>query len=131
MRNRWIHSTFMAALGVALLLGAGIAAAEPVIEAEKLETMAKAAKTSTEHATVAKHYRLRAEAFEAKARQHETEARKLSGPRIGIDAKWPAMARKTAQREKQLAMEARRAAQENYALADKHIRMVIEIEHAE
>jgi len=107
-------------------------AAEPMVGAEKLETMAKNAKTPGEHAAVAKQFRLRAESFAAKAEKHEAEARKLAnGPRIGIDAKWPAMARNTAAKEKQLAMEARRAAQENYALADQHIRFVIEKEFAE
>jgi competence protein ComGC len=78
------------------------------------------------------HYRLRAEAFEAKAEKHEEEARKLAArPRNPLEVKWPAMARKSWQRESQLAVQARRAAKECYDLADRHIRLAVEAELAE
>jgi hypothetical protein len=131
--NRWMPKTLTMALAAALLLAFPPAstAAEPVDEA-KLEAMARDAKTPAEHAKVAKQYRLRAEAFETNAKKHEEEARKLQAqPRSPLELKWPAMARKPWERETQLAMQARRAAQEAYAVADKHIRLAVEAQLAE
>ncbi len=134
-RNKgWIFK-LASAVGVLALLAVsqvGLSGAEPRMDEKKLHEMALSAKTPAEHATVAKHYRLRAENFEAKAKSHDAEVRRLSsGPVIGIDAKWPAMARKTWQQERQHAMEARRAAEECYAVADRHVRLAVEAGFAE
>jgi flagellar motor protein MotB len=131
--NRWMPKTLTMALAAALLMAfsPALTAAEPVDEA-KLEAMARDAKSPADHAKVAKQYRLRAEAFEAKANKHEEEARKLQAqPRSPLEMKWPAMARKPWEREAQLAIEARRAAGEAYAAADKHIRLAVETQLAE
>lgn len=139
MKNRWVQLLITSASSLALILtlAAPAAAVEPakekdLIDANKLALMAREAKTPAEHATVAKHYRLRAEAFEAKAQKHEAEAQKLAArPRNPLEVKWPAMARKSWQRESQLAVQARRAAKESYDLADRHIRLAVEAELAE
>ncbi|MDX1982163.1 MAG: hypothetical protein SFV51_17960 [Bryobacteraceae bacterium] len=121
-----------AAAGLALSLTMGVSmAAEPIAEAKKLEAMATAAKTPAEHASVSRQYRLRAESFEAKAAVHEAEAKKLSErPRHAMDYKWPAMTNSGRDRERRLAMEARRAAQECYAIAERHAQRAVEAQFA-
>ena len=80
-----------------------------------------------EHAKLAKEYRLRAESFEAQAKKHEAEARKLHArPRSPIAHKWPAMSPEPWVKERQLAMEARRAAKESMEIADNHMRASVE-----
>ena len=102
-------------------------AAEPVMEIAKLERMAESARSATEHSEVSKQYRLRAEHFEAKATQHEEQARKMeSRPRTALEHKWPGMSRQPWVKERQLAMHARRAASESYSLADRHMRLSVE-----
>lgn len=119
--TRWIPMIALLALSIPMI------AAEPAVETGKLEQMAKAAKSASDHAAVAKQYRLRAEAFEAKAEKHESEAHSMrNSASIGIAAKWPAMAQKSVQKERQKAMQARRAASEAYELADRHSRLAVE-----
>ena len=122
----------LAAAALLVLLPATAVAKGPAVEPEKLEKLAAKASTPAEHATVAKQYRLRAEALDATAEKHEAEARKLSnGPANPMAAKWPAMAGRSAQTERQLAVQARRAAQECYARADHHLRLAVEAQLAE
>jgi hypothetical protein len=118
-------------LSIALfLMAAPAVAAEKAMNSERLQAMAASAKTPAEHATVAKHYRLAAESFENKARRHEAEAARLQNrPQLSFNSKWPAMSPKSEQNERTLAMEARRAAQENLQLADRHYRLSIEAQH--
>lgn len=112
----------------ALSAAPGASVDSPMDELE-LEAMARKAKTRAEHVAVAKQYRLRAESFEAEAKKHEAEVQRiLSRPASPLELKWPAMARKSWQLERQLAMQARRAAQEAYEKADWHLRRSIEIE---
>lgn len=107
------------------------AAAEPVLEAKVIERMSETAVTASDHARVAKQYRLRAVSLEVKAETHEAEARKLRAVHNPMATKWPAMGRAAEDRENRLAMQARRAAQECYARADHHIRLAVEAELAE
>jgi hypothetical protein len=117
-------------LAVSFMLGSSMAA-EPMPEARKLEAMAKAARTPEQHAAVAKQYRLRAEQFEAKAAAHEAEARKLSErPRHAMDYKWPAMTNSQRDQQRRLAMEARRAAGECRAVAERHVQFAVEAQFA-
>jgi outer membrane lipopolysaccharide assembly protein LptE/RlpB len=95
-----------------------------------LEAMAREADTPREHAQVAKQYRLRAEDFQAKAAKHEAAARTLRNNRNPMSHKWPAMANGGRERESQLAVQARRAAQECFAIADRHVSLAVESEHA-
>lgn len=102
-------------------------AANPVADRGKLERMAESAKTPKEHVEVAKHYRAQAEHFTQKAESHEAEARRLqAAPRSPIEYKWPAMGRQPWIRERQLAMEAHRAAKESLEASDRHMRMSVE-----
>ena len=103
-----------------------VTGAEPVVEASKLSALARDARTPAEHAAVAKQYRLRAELFEAQAAEYEQSAKRrqqAAGPMIH---KWPAMAPPAVQKDKQKAVEARRAARENRELAERHLRDSVE-----
>ena len=118
-----IALTFVAAV----LAVAPIPGATPMVERGKLEKMAENANTAKEHVAVAKQYRLQAEEFERKASKHEAEARKLqTSPSNPIAHKWPAMAGRPWEKERQLAMEARRAAAECLEASDRHMRLSVE-----
>jgi hypothetical protein len=120
-----------AAGALAIVFSVPAAAVEPT-DAKKLEMIARDAKTPAQHANVARQYRLRAEALEAKAEQHEAEARKLmTSPRIGVEGKNPSMARNTWQRERSLAEQARRQSREAYKIADRHLFLTVEGQLAE
>jgi hypothetical protein len=102
-------------------------AQEKVTKNATLEQMAEAAQTPAEHVKVSKQYRLRAEGFDLKAKQHEDEARKLEKqPRSPIEHKWPAMAKQPWIKERERALEARRAANESREIADRHMRLSVE-----
>lgn len=118
--------------GAVLIVFAGSSAgAEKVLEARVLEKMAKEAVSPSQHATVAKQYRLRAESLEQKAAEHDATANKLRTVHNPLAHKWPAIGNQAVEREKKLAMQARRAAQECSALADRHIRLAVEGDLAE
>lgn len=103
------------------------ALAQEPIAGSKLEQMAEAAQSPAEHVAVAKEFRLRAENFEAKAKKHEETAQKLQAqPKSAIAHKWPAMSRQPWVKERQLAIEAQRAAKESFDLADRHMRLGVE-----
>ncbi|MCW5966359.1 MAG: hypothetical protein KIT83_20145 [Bryobacterales bacterium] len=92
-----------------------------------LERMAESAQCAAEHAEVARGYRLRAEQLEAKAVKHEKNATELEArPKGPMHHKWPAMAQKPWAKERDMAMQARRAANESQLLADKHLRLGME-----
>lgn len=93
----------------------------------KLEQLAEAAQCAAEHGDVARQYRLRAEHLEAKAVKHEEKAAELEArPKRPMQAKWPAMARKPWVKEREMAVQARRAAKEAQQLADRHVRLGVE-----
>lgn len=99
----------------------------PKVESAKLERMAEVAKTPKDHVAVAKHYRSQAEQFEQKALKHEAQARKMqNNPNNPMAYKWPAMAGQPWVKERQLAMEARRAAQESLEASERHMRLSVE-----
>jgi hypothetical protein len=119
------------------VLAAGVSltpaqSAEPMLEAKVLEKMSKNAQTPEDHAKVAKQYRLRAESLQEKAEKHEADARKLRSTNANpMASKWPAMVNNGADRERRLAMQARRAAQECFELANHHVRLAVETQLAE
>jgi hypothetical protein len=111
----------------AILSVAPVIGATPTVERSKLEKMAEAADTPKQHVEVAKQYRLQAEEFERKAAKHDAEARKLqTAPGNPMAQKWPAMVSRTPRKERQLAMEARRAAAECLEAAERHIQLSVE-----
>jgi hypothetical protein len=93
---------------------------------ESLAAMATKASTRTEHATVAKHYRLQAQAFEEEAAAHEKRAAQYAASAPPIVHKWPSMAPRAHGESKQKAIAARRAALESYQLAQRHINLSVE-----
>ncbi len=96
-------------------------------DSSALERMAESAQCAAEHAEVARGYRMRAEQLEAKAVKHEEKAKELEArPKGPMHHKWPAMAQKPWSKERDLAMQARRAAKESQLLADKHLRLGME-----
>jgi hypothetical protein len=95
-----------------------------LMNAEELARLAKDARTAEEHATVAKQYRLRGEWHEKEAVKHEQKVRAMSNSPIA--QKWPAMAPKRAGQERHLAVEARRASQEAFRLAERHTQLAVE-----
>ena len=126
--GKWTLSA-VAAIGL-ILMPADLSGSEPIKEAAALEAMAKEADTPKEHAQVAKQYRLRAEALEAKAAKHEDNARKMRNSTNAMSHKWPAMVNNSWQRESQLAVQARRAAQECHAIAARHVGLAVEGQHS-
>lgn len=121
------------ALGMIMSLPAAFGV-EPLVELEKVHKMAKEATSASEHATVARHYRLHSEAQDRKAIAYEQEAIKLEKERGQLPAmahKWPSMVKKAGEKERHLAMQSKRAAKELMALADKHMKLAIESGFAE
>jgi hypothetical protein len=131
MRTK-ISKLALSAMAVAglMVMPAAMSGSEPVKESAALEALAKKADTPKEHANVAKQYRLRAEALEAKAAEHEANAKKMRNNTNAMSHKWPAMVNNGWQRESQLAVQARRAAQECYAIAAKHVSLAVESQHS-
>jgi hypothetical protein len=89
---------------------------------ERLQALAKSATTTAAHSEVARGYVEFADTLEAKAAKHEKEAARLAKAAEGnpLRHKWPAMATAPAERERRLAMQARRASSEARATALKH-----------
>lgn len=88
----------------------------------RLQALAKSASTTTAHTEVARGYVEFADSLESKAAKHEKEAERLAkaAENNPLRHKWPAMATAGAERERRLAMQARRAASEARATALKH-----------
>lgn len=106
---------FLLLLTVGLALGAEM-------DPQELRRKARAASSPEAHAQVASDYRSWADSLTAKARQHEREAERLSQHAAGsaMRHKWPAMVTGPADRERRLAMQAHRAAQEARTIARSH-----------
>ncbi len=92
----------------------------------RLTALAGEARTSAEHAKVAKEYRLQAESFEATAAEYDATVKRLSKNPSPMTYKWPSMASPDLVQAKQKAVEARRAARESRELADHHLRRSVE-----
>jgi len=114
-------------LGAARAIGA-----EPVAETAKLHKLANGAVTAADHVKVAKMFRLQAEALHAKAAAHEDKAKGLEAlPKSPMAHKWPAMAPAKGRQERELALQAQRAARESLELASRHIQLAVETREAE
>ncbi|MCC6538458.1 MAG: hypothetical protein IT162_12960 [Bryobacterales bacterium] len=92
--------------------------------AEFVEKKSNAAQTAKEHLEAATLHDERAAAFTAKAVRHEERAAELDQRKTynPMRQKWPAMVEGPIERERHLAMQARRAAVESRQLAAKHRR---------
>ena len=104
---------------LSMILAAGVTFAA---DSQKLQAMAKSASTPEAHSEVALGYRDWAATLDAKAAKHEDNAERLANSPVynPMRYKWPAMAAAPAERERRLAMQARRAANEARTLAQKH-----------
>jgi hypothetical protein len=111
---------FSIVFGAALTLGVPAVGAERALESKDIEKLAKVAQSPAEHAKVAKHYRLRAESLTEKADRLEREVREQKASPSPMAQKWPAMVVNARERKEQVAMQARRAAQESLMLAERH-----------
>jgi hypothetical protein len=114
---------------MALLAGAAGANAgqtSAAVVPSQLARLAEVAKTPSDHIAVSKQYRSQAEEFARQAVKHEAAARKAEATPAPLENKWPALGRKAGSKERQLAMEARRAARESIDAADRHFRLSVE-----
>ena len=121
MRSRYNKLAATTMFGMLLALTPAAPAAEKTVEPKKIAQLAKDAKTSSEHTEVAKQYREHAVSLEKRAVRFEEEARvQDAGPTRAMEQKWPAMIVNARERKAQMAVQARRAAQESLALAERH-----------
>lgn len=115
------------ALAAGLLATTGTTRAQNVTKPEaELAELARSATSSTEHARVAKGYRLQADALDARALEFETKVARSSRNAPPMAHKWPAIAQPDVVKAREQAMDARRAARESRQLADHHIRLSVE-----
>lgn len=124
----FVSGSSLAALAFVALTGTAAYAQQTP---ESLSAMASKASTHAEHATVAKHYRLQAQAFEEEAAGHEKRAAKLAASAPPISHKWPSMAPRALHEAKQKALDARRAARESHLLAQRHVNLAVEAQSAD
>ena len=124
--------TEVVGLGTALVALLALAAPGFAQSADQAQLMARSreARTVTEHADLARTFRLQAESFEAKAAEREATAARQARQAPSIVHKWPAMATGSLNQVKQQAVEARRAAQESRSLAERHLRLAVEAQAA-
>ena len=116
----------LATLSLAPIAAAQTSSQAAIAESQQLQALAREATTSPEHAAVARQYRLQAESFAARASEHEANVKRLARTAGPMQHKWPAMAPRDVQREKDRAMAARKASEESRRLADHHVRMSVE-----
>ena len=125
-----MHSE-LALAGFALL--ASLSLAVPVrAQADQLALMAASREASTlrEHADLARRFRQQAEAFDAKAAEHDATAARVARQTPGMLQKWPAMVPPALTKAKQQALDARRSALESRVMADRHLRLAVESQGA-
>lgn len=119
------HNTWIATLMMAAFL-TGAAHGQTAAKLEQTHALAGSARTTAQHATVAKQYRQHADSFGAQASAHEKNVRDLTRASGAATVKWPGLASGQLQKEKAKALEARRAERETKELADRHLRLAIE-----
>lgn len=111
-------------LAVTLFASVGADAAQE--NAAQLAALAREARTTGEHADVAKRYRMRADTLDMEAARHEVRAEKLAATAPSIVHKWPAMAPKELTDARQKAATARREAKESREIAARHQALAVE-----
>lgn len=119
------HNNWIATLTLAALM-TGAAYGQTTAKLEQTHASAYSAKSSGQHAKVAKQYRQHAESFAAQAAAHEKNVRDLTRASGAAAIKWPGLASGQLQKEKAKAVEARRAERETKELADRHLRLAVE-----
>ena len=97
----------------------GTSPAQVVEENRRLARLAADADTAAQHASVARAFRDRADALDAEAADHEAEVRDLEARRFPYQYKLSSNLQPE-HRPRQRAIEARRAARDSRALAERH-----------
>lgn len=92
-----------------------------------LALLAEEAKTPAEHAEVAKQYRAQADDLTATAEHHEAQVKKLERARFPVEVKQMRLGNSPVDRERRLAMEARRGAREAREKALHHTQLAVEL----
>ncbi len=132
--------TPVALLMVTLTLGAATSTAAPFAAPRQasgpavaaasdapLHEQARRARTATDHATVARQFRMRAEALSQELSVIDAELQKTPrGPRSGLRYKWPALDPLPGASLRQRAMELRRAEAESRRAAAHHTQLAVE-----
>ena len=96
---------------------------------QDLQAMSKSAVTAKQHEEVAKLYRERATELTAQAVKHEKKAADLMNrPAAPLVHKWPAMQTKPWEKERKLAVQSRRAAEEATQLSARHTQLAAQAE---
>lgn len=115
-------------LGTTVVALLALAAPSFAQSSEQAQLMARSreARTVSEHADLARQFRLQAESLDAKAAEREAVAARQARQAPSIVHKWPSMAPGSLNQVKQQAVEARRAAQESRSLAERHLRLAVE-----
>jgi hypothetical protein len=113
------------AVGAMLALSPAAASAgerrgEAPLESAAIAKLAKDAKTPAEHAEVATQYELRGKALEEQADRIARQLQDQKSSPSAMAAKWPAMVANARERQEQIALQKRRAAEECYSLARHH-----------
>ena len=121
-KQNWMHIGLTAlAIAAALVSTPNHAAAQAPLVAQ-----ADVARTSAEHAKVARAFRVQADELQAKADELESHASELARQQGPTTVKWPALSSREYQQAKQQAAEARRGARQNRELAEQHLRQSLE-----
>lgn len=118
------------ALALAALCSAGVPAvhaSDALMDDTQLVQLSRSASTPHQHARAAKQYRLRAEILAAQADQAEAAAARTSPHQPPITYKFPTAFGKTREKNKQYAIQTRRAAQEARKLEHWHLSRAVEL----
>lgn len=110
-------------LALSVFAGPGMAQTAP---GQDLLALSREARTTRDHAELARRFRLQAEEFDATAAAHEARAKKLFDAAPTSVKKWPHITMPDVTRAKSQAMEARRAARESRELSEHHTQRAVE-----
>jgi hypothetical protein len=125
MKNHFKNLIATIAMGALVVLSptalsAGERRTDAPLESAAIAKMAKDAKSAAQHAEVAKQYELRGKALEEQADKIARELQKQRAEPSAMATKWPAMVANARERQEQIALQKRRAAEECYTLARHH-----------
>jgi hypothetical protein len=91
-----------------------------------LFALSREARTTRDHADLARRFRLQANAFDTAATEHEAKAKALTASSSPAAKKWPEVMMPDVKRAKQRAMDARRAARESREMSRHHAQQAVE-----
>lgn len=118
------HAVVGAALMTLTFLAGSSAAQTP--ETANLLALSREARTTRDHADLARRFRLQAEAFDTSAAEYEAKAKALTASAPPSVKKWPHLTMPDVNKAKQRALDARRAARESRELSQHHAQQAVE-----